>query len=492
MSGAKRRRTGALVHAVGGRIRALARPLPATVALAVAIGASAIAIRAGAQARADGFPHDEHAGLFPVCSGCHAGIESGDSATAMPEPALCARCHDGEELEPVDWAPSPPEPTLLTFDHPEHAAEAEADALACADCHAEPDAPRMDVRAAEAETCLDCHAHEAPSHFADAECSVCHRPIAAPEAPLARALGFPVPASHESPDFLASTHGAAAEASPAACATCHTRERCVSCHVSPDPGGVIAAVPSAPAAPLPAEPAEYPEPASHDDADWLRAHGAAASGAECGACHTRQSCTTCHAGAPPPPVLALASAPTATAPGAAVRRTAPDPHYDPSFTTQHGIDAAADPASCAGCHTRVSCEDCHNAPADPEFHEPNFAARHAFDAYTARLECQNCHDAARFCRDCHAQAGMVAQGRPGLEFHDAQPLWLLRHGQAARQSLESCAGCHAQKDCVRCHSDFGAFGVNPHSEGFDAERAASRNGRICLECHFRNPVGGDR
>jgi hypothetical protein len=87
---------------------------------------------------------------------------------------------------------------------------------------------------------------------------------------------------------------------------------------------------------------------------------------------------------------------------------------------------------------------------------------------------------------------MVAEGRPGLEFHDAEPLWLLRHGQAARQSLESCAGCHAQKDCVRCHSDFGAFGVNPHREGFDAERAASRNARVCLECHFKNPVGGDR
>ncbi len=408
------------------RPRARIRALPLACAIALPAVASAFAFRAGAWTRADGFPHEEHAGLFPVCSGCHAGIETGDSATAMPNPALCARCHDGQDLETVDWTPTAPEPTLLEFDHPRHATEAEADAIGCAGCHADPGAPRMEVHAAEAQSCLGCHAHEAAEHYADADCTVCHRPLAAPGAPLARALGFPVPASHQAPGFLASRHGAAAAATPAACATCHTRERCVSCHVLPDPEGVIAAVPSAPAAPLPAEPAEYPEPADHD-ADWLTTHGAEASGAACGACHTREACAACHRGPPPPPALALASASAASAPGAAIDRTAPQEHFEPSFPTQHGVDAAADPASCAGCHTRTSCEGCHEAPADPVFHEPNFASRHAFDAYNARLECQNCHDAARFCRDCHAQAGMVAQGRPGLEFHDAEPLWLLRH-----------------------------------------------------------------
>jgi hypothetical protein len=405
---------------------------------------------------------------------------------------MIERFRQTENLHILLWLiKDTPEPTLLTFDHVEHAEEAEADALGCAGCHSDPGAARMDVRAAEAGQCLGCHAHQAAGHLADADCAVCHRPLAAPGTPLARALGFPLPDSHEAPAFLASTHGEAARASTVACATCHTRERCTSCHVAPDTRGVIAALPAAAGAPLPAEPAAYPEPADHDT-DWLRAHGAVASAAECGACHTRETCTTCHTGPPPSPVPALASAAATSAPGAEVDRFAPDAHYDPSFLTAHGVAAAAEPTSCAGCHTRASCEDCHNAPADPVFHEPNFASRHAFEAYGARLECQNCHDASRFCRDCHAQAGMVAEGRPGLEFHDAEPLWLLRHGQAARQSLESCAGCHAQKDCVRCHSDFGAFGVNPHREGFDAERAASRNARVCLECHFKNPVGGDR
>ncbi|MEN8374058.1 MAG: cytochrome c3 family protein [Gemmatimonadota bacterium] len=471
-------------------MRVRAAPAAALAALVLFAGA-ALAARAGAWAAADEFLHDEHAGLFPVCSGCHGGVETGDLATAMPEPELCARCHDGEELDPVDWAPPAAAPSLLVFDHVAHAEVDAEDALACADCHADPGAERMDVRAAEAAAdCLGCHAHEADEHLEGAACADCHRTLADPGAPLARALGLPEPASHEGAGFLEEGHGSAADAAPTECATCHTRERCTSCHVSPDQGGVIAAVAAAPAAPLPPEPAAYPTPADHEGAYWLDEHGTTASVAECGACHTRQSCTTCHQDGGSGPVETLAHAAAVAAPGAPVERTEPASHLFQEFAVGHGADAAADPASCAGCHARVSCEDCHNAPADPGYHEPNFASRHAFDAYAARLECQNCHDAARFCRDCHAQAGLVAQGRPGLEFHDAEPLWLLRHGQAARQTLESCAGCHVQKDCVRCHSELGTFGVNPHRADFDAERAAARNGRVCLECHIRNPIGG--
>lgn len=464
-----------------------ARLVPAGLATAALLAVAVLGVRAAAADRPDDFPHAEHAGLFPVCSGCHAGIETGDSATALPEPALCGRCHDGDELARVDWEPAPPDPTLLDYDHVEHAREAAEDGLACASCHADPGAARMEVRAARAETCIGCHAHAAPAHLAGSSCTTCHLPLADPRAPLARALGLPRPDSHDRPGFLERAHGEAASASAATCATCHTRERCSSCHVSQDPAGVIAAVPSARAAPIPPAAAAYPEPADHGG-DWLRTHGAYASVAECGACHTRQSCTGCHQATTPAPVLALASADETAAPGAHVERAATPAHADPGFTTAHGSLAAADPASCAGCHTRASCEACHAGPADPVFHEANFASRHAFEAYGARLECQSCHDAARFCRDCHAQAGLVAQGRLGLAFHDAEPLWLLRHGQAARQSLESCAGCHGQTDCVRCHSELGAFGVNPHGAGFDPVRAASRNSRVCLECHIRNPV----
>lgn len=81
-------------------------------------------------------------------------------------------------------------------------------------------------------------------------------------------------------------------------------------------------------------------------------------------------------------------------------------------------------------------------------------------------------------------------GRLGPGFHDAEPLWLLRHGQAARQALESCASCHGQNECMQCHSVLGAFKVNPHGPGFDARRAQKRNAAICLVCHITDPLAG--
>jgi hypothetical protein len=81
-------------------------------------------------------------------------------------------------------------------------------------------------------------------------------------------------------------------------------------------------------------------------------------------------------------------------------------------------------------------------------------------------------------------------GRLGRGFHDAEPLWLLRHGQAARQGLESCASCHEQSQCMQCHSALGAFKVSPHGPDFDPRRAQKRNAAICLVCHLTDPLTG--
>ena len=63
--------------------------------------------------RDDGFPHERHAGLFPTCVGCHAGVESGDTARMVSiTPEECANCHDAVELPAVAWdGPSPGGPT---------------------------------------------------------------------------------------------------------------------------------------------------------------------------------------------------------------------------------------------------------------------------------------------------------------------------------------------------------------------------------------------
>jgi hypothetical protein len=118
--------------------------------------------------------------------------------------------------------------------------------------------------------------------------------------------------------------------------------------------------------------------------------------------------------------------------------------------------------------------------------------RHSSTAYGRRLECSNCHDAKAFCQDCHRQAGIATAGGGRLRtaLHDAEPLWLLRHGAAARQGLESCTTCHTQRNCLQCHSEIGAFRINPHGPGFDARRAHAKNPVICFACHLADPLGG--
>ena len=132
---------------------------------------------------------------------------------------------------------------------------------------------------------------------------------------------------------------------------------------------------------------------------------------------------------------------------------------------------------------------CHDAPGPAAFHPQNFASRHSSASFGATAECSNCHDAAVFCRACHVEAGLTATGRLGSGYHDAEPVWLLRHGQAARQELESCASCHRQKECLQCHSQTGAFRVSPHRPGFDARRAWESNPVVCTACHLRSPFG---
>jgi hypothetical protein len=508
--------------------------------------------RAGA---GDAFPHREHAGLFPLCIGCHAGIPEDDETAYYPEPASCQSCHDGERVATVVWT-GPTRPlTNLRFEHVVHDAHlaAEGRVLDCSECHTPPGANRMAVELGIPERCAGCHAHAATDHYVDAECTTCHLPLAQTRLPLSRIADFPVPATHERSGFLAALHGELAAAEPANCATCHTRDQCASCHVDVAGVPVLAQIPATPEGMrVPAQRAEYPVPASHREPAWLERHGTAALTGTCSTCHTRESCTACHEVTPPRAptraVLGLPSRREVAAPGVAPVRRAPESHASPFFATQHGAVAAGRPASCATCHNPARfCQACHDpfaaapdppaphgavrlaslggaglaaalrapaasadlaradtVPASPvaasrprapgsrtpiAFHPANYLLRHAPEAYNRRLDCSNCHDARVFCRDCHEQAGFGSAGRLSRGFHDAQPLWLLRHGQAARQTLESCTACHAQRDCMQCHSTIGAFRVNPHGPGFDAAAAQRRNARVCFACHLSDPLG---
>ncbi|MEQ9401374.1 MAG: cytochrome c3 family protein [Longimicrobiales bacterium] len=445
---------------------------------------------------AEAFPHDRHEGLFPLCTGCHQGVETGEAADVLPDPASCSGCHDGAELDAVEWVPpSPGGASLLRYDHPAHARSvAEAGQVAeCGTCHGGDPGRRMDVAPLEAGRCLECH--EAPAgsepHFGGPACGTCHVTAAASGLPGVALAALPVPAGHERAGFVAVGHGADAGGGLETCATCHVQQRCTSCHVT-GAGDAIARMPEAPAGVrLPVMAAHYPVPASHAGGAFAEEHGRGLASSEavrtCGTCHTQDDCASCHVD---PGVAALLPARAETeAPGAALVRRLPPTHRSPFFMAGHATLASADAGSCATCHTEASCVACHDAPGPAAFHPQNFASRHSSASFGATAECSNCHDAAVFCRACHVEAGLTATGRLGSGYHDAEPVWLLRHGQAARQELESCASCHRQKECLQCHSQTGAFRVSPHRPGFDARRAWESNPVVCTACHLRSPFG---
>ena len=466
--------------------RGAARALIGTLACLIAAGSG---LAARARFAQPAFPHERHAGLFPLCTTCHAGIETG-AELRFPEPQRCRTCHDGDRLEPVDYEAAQPRPSNLRFRHDRHARAlaAAGESVGCERCHQRAESSdRMAVAQPAPERCLACHASATTTHLgAETQCSLCHVPLAESDLPAERVALLPQPPEHGSAGFLAD-HAPAADA--ASCAVCHARESCERCHRNAATVPAIAALPrDARVATLAAgRTPEYPLPAAHRARDWGRDHARAASGtaAGCANCHTRTDCAACHG---PTTDERVASLPAGMEGAGAdlpptVRRV-----HDAGFAARHGA-AAATSESCAACHDRSFCADCHDAPGGG-YHAENFLERHAPEAYGSASECAACHTAETFCRGCHQGSGLAADARTQIVYHDTRSLWLLGHGQAARQALETCAGCHAQNDCTRCHAATGGWRISPHGPGFDPGRLESRNALMCARCHRRGGTGG--
>lgn len=482
--------------------------------LAPGVLASAAATPApGDEAR---FPHARHVGLFPSCNGCHGGILSADTSAAAaslpgssglyPAPAQCAGCHDGTVQPRVQWNGPRREPSNLRFSHARHNREADLGnpEFNCGRCHQQAGTTAfMAVSAARPGTCITCHAHAAPSHLdARARCATCHVPVARAAALTpAQVRDVPRPPDHDLPGFLGA-HGPTVDVARQRCATCHARESCARCHVNAASVPQIAALePDARVATLVAGlPSSHAVPATHQRPDWSYAHGrdAAARIASCATCHTQPSCTTCHTGRLGTAVIArLASGGAgsagrkrdATPAAAIVRDTTPRTRVHPQgFRSSHGPAAAAQRASCAGCHeTQRFCTECHAGESQRRYHPANFVARHPSAAYAMERTCTSCHSREAFCTACHQRAGLASEGRRDVAFHTAQPLWLIQHGRAARQGLETCTTCHVQRDCTQCHSQ-ATWSVNPHGPGFNPGRIASRNAQACRACHLGDPL----
>lgn len=457
-------------------------------ALVLAAGAAGVATgMSRARAQESGFDHEQHAKLFPSCTACHRGVVEA-SAPVFPDPSGCANCHDGsDDLEPVDWTPrAGPRPTNLKFDHREHVEEVDAEGdqepLLCVQCHAREAAPWMTtVQRAVVTNCFACH-DLGPEHLAAAEdaCATCHTNLAdSPTLQREQIAGFEAPPSHEEAGF-AFEHG---DATDATCAVCHARDFCVQCHVNaPDVEQIASLEPDARSLAITAE---LPAPASHSSAAFLSNHGREArdSGETCAACHTSSSCTTCHIGEPELAAFLPGPAPDRGA-GARIERT-PPPSHDQAFLTAHGSEAAARPETCAGCHVRSDCTECHRpgAPTGSGFHPADFITRHPAAAYARETSCADCHSTSEFCTSCHAEAGLTASDILTSSFHDGQAAFSVGHGAAARRDLETCTSCHVERDCLACHSSTGGRGINPHGPDFDAEKLRRTNPQMCTACH---------
>ena len=497
------------------------RSLGAALLLAMAGATAGLALSRADEAR---FPHAKHKGLFPTCIGCHAGILDERATDRYPRLEQCAGCHNGQDVARVTWDGPRLEPSNLRFSHLEHNREANLGvepALNCRSCHAQrEDTAFMAVQRERASLCIACHEHRATAHLVDAECRTCHVTLVQARALSDSAIAaFRRPPSHDQPDFLASHRVTAAE-SQARCSVCHARESCERCHVNAASVPAIAALERDPRVGrlVAMKGASYPVPASHQRPDFAYAHGrdARTRVQSCATCHTQPSCRACHTGRGASSTIArLPSASPGAPAGVQLRgrdprdRAAPVPAADRAmggsshdtlrvalasgpipvrvhaagFLATHGPAAASGQLSCESCHARKFCSDCHGGEGERRFHPANFLVRHAPEAYGRQRDCASCHNTEVFCRDCHQASGAAATGRRDAAFHTGQPLWLLQHGQAARQGLETCAGCHAQRDCMQCHSTLG-WGISPHGPGFDAKRMASKNNQTCGYCHI--------
>ncbi|HEX7877903.1 MAG TPA: hypothetical protein VF720_00755, partial [Candidatus Eisenbacteria bacterium] len=235
----------------------------------------------------------------------------------------------------------------------------------------------------------------------------------------------------------------------------------------------------------------WPHPADHNQAGWTRHHGAASEKEHdrCTSCHRQSSCTSCHGDGPASrAAIARFAADDAPGPAGVTGNSKRPPIHPPGFRMAHG-NAAASRANCASCHdTGKFCSDCHEGTVASGFHPPGYLNRHAADAFARDLDCAGCHSNEVSCRACHESAGLAGFASTTSSYHDAQPFWLLSHGQAARQGLDTCASCHAQTDCLQCHSARSGWRISPHGPGFEAERLSERGPVMCSLCHVSNPV----
>lgn len=361
---------------------------------------------------------------------------------------------DGGGGRGEDWSPVvyPVQRLPLIFSHGKHLARG----ATCATCHPAAATSRSAVDnliPTEAE-CRACHPidradpERAVAGAPPARCAACHAGWA-PGAPVERVYLTPPP--------LKFSHAA------------HGRAPCASCH------GDLTKVELATTRQLPTM------------ASCLACHREGAGERRCADCHLTKRGGLLETRFPHGTLV-----PRFTGLGDA---------HGPGFPNAHRQEAMQQGATCAACHDRSECVACHQGVTKPlEFHRGNYLATHAIEARRGTPDCSACHRAQSFCVGCHERSGLGARvnsdfdaSDPARAFHPAG--WASsagagenRHAREARRNLASCASCHREEDCLRCHSaDASSMRVSPHGKGWRGSarcRALDRgNRRMCLRCH---------
>jgi hypothetical protein len=179
------------------------------------------------------------------------------------------------------------------------------------------------------------------------------------------------------------------------------------------------------------------------------------------------------------------------------------------FAKDHRQEAVQIDATCTACHDRSTCIACHQGVTKPtDFHPGNYVLSHTVEAKRGTPDCSACHRAQSFCVACHERSGVAQRGATDFNSSDPRrafhpPGWASAsggpngHARDARKNITSCASCHREDDCLKCHTaEAGSLRASPHPRGWRGSarcRALDRgNRRMCLKCHVtREELGCD-
>jgi hypothetical protein len=205
--------------------------------------------------------------------------------------------------------------------------------------------------------------------------------------------------------------------------------------------------------------AKFEKPASHDEEGFgsSKGHGKLAERGD-------RSCAICHARdfcaqchVNAPEVKAIeALAPDPRSLALKAELKAPASHQESRWLSQHGGKAKRDPATCATCHAQESCMTCHRTRPAVVLALPASGPGRAVGA-------------------------RVERKKPGYHAPDFAD----RHAGQATSAPGSCSACHARQECLECHRPNPGAAGGYHPAGFLTRHPAAAFSRQtdCSECH---------